>query len=212
MVLLKWFIEKVKLYAKLPDEKSSEEKLKETISNTLIYLSIFIFCSNFFNIVMLYLLVRPSQLEEYEIYNGIFNNFYEELKKNDNAMSVLISYLIFYPMFLIVSYSFLWLLFSFCQLIFAKIFSLKLTFQDLFKIAIFSATPLHLSAFFLWLPSIGPLIVFLAFLSSLSYMIKTIQMITNIDEWKATLIVIAPIIILVILSKIYGEKKRKSFR
>ena len=48
MVLLNWFIEKVKLYTKLPDEKSSEEKLKETISNALIYLSIFIFCSKFF--------------------------------------------------------------------------------------------------------------------------------------------------------------------
>jgi len=219
MGFFKDFIEKVKLYVKIPDETTSKEKLKETILNALIYLSIFIFFSNFFNIVMLYFFVKPSQPEEYDFYNVVFDKFYDKLKKDEDNSSVLISYLTLYPIVLIVFYTLLWLLFSFCQIIFAKIFSLELTFKDLFKITIFSLTPLHLAAFFLWIPCIGPLIVFIAFFTSLAYMTMTIQIITNIEEWKARLIVLAPIIILVILfiilvilSKIYGEKKRRRFR
>lgn len=177
------FIEKVKLYVKVPDEKSSKEKLKETISTALTYASIFVFSSSLLNGFMSYLFINifPSQLSQF--YNGLTQ--YE---------SSLLFLIVISPIISVIFHILFTAIYSLLQKFVALIFSVKISFQDLFKITVFSSTPVYLVNFFQWIPCIGLLISLIASFVSIYYVVKTISIITKISTLKALAIVILSLI------------------
>jgi len=184
MDFFKDFIEKVKLYVKVPDEKSSKEKLKETISTTLTYASIFVFSSSLLNGIMSYIFINlfPSQLSQ----------FYNELKPHESSLFFLM--IIILPIVSVIFHILFTAIYSLLQKVVALIFSVKLSFQDLFKITVFSSTPVYLAGFFQWIPCIGLLISLIASFVSIYYVVKTISIITKISTLKALAIVVLSLI------------------
>ncbi len=188
MDFFKDFIEKVKLYVKVPDEKSSKEKLKETISTTLTYASIFVFSSSLLNGFMSYLFINlfPSQLSQ----------FYNELTPYESSLLFLI---VISPIISVIFHILFTAIYCLLQKVVALIFSVDLSFQDLFKITVFSSTPLYLAGFFQWIPCIGLLTSLIASFVSIYYLVKTISIITKISTLKALAIVILSLIASLVL-------------
>jgi len=184
MDFFKDFIEKVKLYVKVPDEKSSKEKLKETISTTLTYASIFVFSSSLLNGIMPYIFINlfPSSL---------LSQFYNKLTPYESSLLFLI---VISPIISVIFHILFTAIYSLLQNVVALIFSVKLSFQDLFKITVFSSTPVYLAGFFQWIPCIGLLISLIASFVSIYYVVKTISIITKISTLKALAIVVLSLI------------------